>query len=582
MKDEEQILVEHRKRIAERKARKTAFQKKLVSDFLGDIESDHKQFLVASLLSALIALKNRKALIFDWEKNWSIYQNKWLAQGISQKGIERWFEIGVDEPGRVQHYLWVLRETNIKSDMNDPPDLAAISKRLITEIKSLPTQKSVRILVELEESGVLKFEEKLSDVIHGIHIGFETGSCEPGNLTEDSLFEWSVAENVLAGQEIFNQLPIKKLNNLDLEIIDYGIEKGKFGIKHLQRMQRNRERNYLLARIEPDSKYLTNDVIKKLEWHNESYRRLFNLNRYEPEMENVAQLRNLNKLRVGIEFDLNTILEISDNSNLEWRDRMKALEIIEFVEYGKLSENVQKDSDTWRILMHLAPEMCFNEADPLSTIRFRRWCFVRMMQYFVLQNKHDEFRARVDDNLIRSLLDNKPLKIEIYTGNALIYLRAEQREEAKELFKKAKSLIENDITMHNLDLVLSKNYDVERLNPYLVAGIPHDVSQEVWRRQLNEMRAKAARQGSDLEIHLNWAKGINDPHVKTSPEVVKRIFRYPASPQLHSTDPPGTFLHPPARPMPRRYFLEKTIDDIRGEAFSAILPEIIRAIEDRM
>jgi len=582
MEDEEQLLVEHRKRIAERKARKVALQQKLVSDFLGDIESDQKQFLVNSLHSALILLKNKKATTSEWEKNWSIYENKWLAQGISKKGIERWFAIGIDEPEKVQHYLWLLGEINVQSDINDPPDLAAISKKLITEIKKSSTQNSVQILVELEESGILKFQEKLSHVIYGIHLGFETGSCEPGDLTGNTLFKWSVAENVLAGKEIFNRLPIKKLNDLDFEIIDYGIEKGIFGIRLLQRLRRSREYNYLLARTEPDSKYLTNNVIENLNWKEESLRRLFNLNVYKPEMENIAQLKNLNKLRKGFEFNLNTILEISENPNLELRDRIKALEIIEFVDSGELSENVEKDSDTWRILMHLAPENCFSKADPLSNMRFRRWCFVRMMQYFVLQNKRDEFMARVDDNLIRSLFDNKPLKIELYTGNALIHLRAEEREEAKDLLKKAKTLIENDITTHNLELVLSKNYDVNRLNPYLVAGIPHDVSQEVWRRQLNEMRARAAREGSDLEIHLNWAKGVNDPHVKTSPEVSKRIFRYPASPQLHSTDPPGTFLHPPARPIPRKYFLEKTIDGIRGEAFGAILPEVIKTIEDRM
>lgn len=579
MEDEEQLLVEHRKRIAERKARKIALQQKLISNFLGDIESDQKQFLITSLFLAFNSLKKRKASISEWEKNWSSYQNRWLVQGITHNGIERWFEIGIDEPEKVQHYLWVLGTINIRLDINHPPDLTSISSKLITKLKSSPTRESITILVELEESGVLKFEEKLSHVIYGIHIGLETGSCEPSSLTEAPLFRWSTAENVLVGKEIFSQLPIRKLNNLDLEIIDYGIEKGKFDINHLQMMRENRKHNYLLARIEPDSKYLTDDVIKELNWKEEKYRRLFNSNGYEPEMENIAQLKNLNKLRIGFEFSLNTILEISDNPNLELRDRIKALEIIEFVEFGELSENVEKDSDTWKILMHLAPEKCFNKADPLSNMRFRRWCFVRMLQYFVLQNNHDEFRAKVDENLIRSLFDNKPLKIEIYTGEALIHLRAEQREEATDLLRKAKSLIENDITKHNLDLVLSKNYDVNRLNPYLVAGIPHDVSQEVWRRQLNEMRARAAREGSDLEIHLNWAKGINDPHVKTSPEVAKRIFRYPASPQLHSTDPPGTFLHPVAKPIPRKYFLEKTIDGIRREAFTAILPEVIRTIE---
>ena len=572
--EEERLLSEHKLRLAQRKANKEALQRRLLDEFLSDVDSTQRNLFLRQFYSVLQKLKQKKELIMVWEQKWMAYQKAWLDLGVETENLGLWFDLGIDDPKNASRFIEIFSKLGTRINPNRPFDRLTLRAKLEAFINYLSTQETVALLVELENLQLLHFDDFTSDAIFSLHLAYETGSVQPLPEFEVNHETWFFAENVINGEKLPERLSQKKINNLKLEIIDYAIENGSLTRNFVDQITSRVKRDYLLARLEPDSKYLTNAVVSELNWTDEEMRRRFLLNDYLPDMENVPQLRNLQKLKIGIDFDLSTVIEISENPELHIQDRITALDIVQFVEFGELSESLEKDTDTWKIIFKLSPEHCFSKADALSRTRFRRWCFVRMLQYFVLTDNFDDYVKYANEELIRALYDNKPLKTEIFTGFAFLHLRQGQKNESKKRFQDAFNLIENDVTRHNLNLMKIGGFNVDRLNPHLVAQLPHDVSPEQWRRQLNQLRADAARLGSEKEIHLNWAKGIKDPQVKVSAAELEKVFKYPAIPQLYSTEPHGTFLHPPARPLPRRYFLEETIGSIREDMFATILPKI--------
>jgi hypothetical protein len=571
--NEEDLVSAHRERLLARKLQKEKIENSIRTSFLTDINRDQINEINKRLSNLFRNYINKQNQIISEEKSQNNYIESWKRVGIGQGEIHLWQKFGVSNPACAASIIELFLMAEINLDLEKRPNFEDIKEYVLSYLE-VEEPNAIEVLLKFEETNLIKFSPEEVEIIYNIALAYFGDFVNPNFLDIKIYDQWVLAEKLNFTWMFKNNDSISEIDWVKDEIIDEYIDRDLLDIDLVDKLK-NIDRNlYFRARTKPEM--LSDKEVSTIGWEDESLRREFLRGKYKPEMEDYPLLRHLGHrdfIEKGSEIGIAHLQEIIEVSSKE--QSKKALDIINFIENRVLTDNIEKDTDVWRIALRLGSESCYAAADPYSSSRFKRWCFYRMTHFLVLNGDKIGFDEAVTEDLYRYLSDAKPVKIELLTGSGLLNLQNNDIKKAKSDFKRALETLSNNATTHNRDLVQSANYEKERLNPFVVMGTAFDDPH--WRRKLRAKKNQIWLTNEDEEADLSWAAAVRDN--LTSVQDTEKIFVYPASPNLYATDPKGTFLHPNPIVMERRSSKLQNLDALRNEAFRAIIPRIAHSIK---
>ena len=387
--DEEDLVRAHKERLLARKREKEKIENSIRVSFLTEINQkqiDETNRKISELIRNYIYNQNQ---IIAKDKFQNEFIESWKKVGIDQKYINSWIGSGVERPKSAASILEICKMADIKYGLEIPPNFKEIMEYVIAYLE-IGDFNSIEVLLKFEATNLIEFSPEEVKIIYNIAFSYLGDFVNPDFLDIKRYDQWVLAEKINSNWMFRNNDNISEIDWVKDEILDDYIERDLLDLDLVDKIN-NRDRNlYFRARTNPET--LSDNEISEIGWDAERLRREFLCDIYKPEMEDLKLLRHLGHRDViekGSEIEISHLQDIVEISSKE--QSKKAEDIINFVESAILSETIEKDTDTWRIVFRLGAKNCFSVADPYSTSRFKRWCFYRMTHFYVLEGNKKDF-----------------------------------------------------------------------------------------------------------------------------------------------------------------------------------------------